>query len=61
VTVAEAKRLEFPRLVAVTVTVCCVVILFGAVYRPAALMVPSSDGLIVQIAAVLHVPATTNC
>ena len=45
------------RLRAVTVTVCSVRIRDGAVYRPAAEIVPT-DGLIDQVTAVLLVPET---
>jgi hypothetical protein len=47
---------------AVTITVCGVRILAGAVYRPAEEIVPT-DGLIDQVTAVLLVPKTVgaNC
>jgi hypothetical protein len=50
--------------VAVTVTVCCAVMLAGAVYNPAALIVPAPDeGLIDHVTAVLLVFETVavNC
>ena len=51
-----------PTLWAITVTVCDVRILDGAVYRPAEETVPT-DGLIDQVTAVLLVPKTVavNC
>jgi hypothetical protein len=51
-----------PTLRAITVTVCDVRILDGAVYRPAEEIVPT-DGLIDQVTAVLLVPKTAaaNC
>jgi hypothetical protein len=50
-------------LVAVTVTVCDEYGSPGAVYRPAALIVPAFVGLIDHVTAVLAVPATlaVNC
>jgi hypothetical protein len=51
VIVAEADLVESAWLVAVTVTVCCVVIVAGAVYTPLALIVPTPSGLIVHVTA----------
>jgi len=53
---------ESATLWAVTVTACDVVILDGAVYRPAEVIVPT-DGLIDQVTAVLLLPKTVavNC
>lgn len=50
-------------LVAVTVTVCCVVILAGAVYKPAALKLPVPAGLIDQLTLPFANPLTValNC
>jgi hypothetical protein len=50
-------------LVAVTVTVCCVVTEAGAVYRPGALQLPALGGAIVQMTAGLAVllMLTANC
>ena len=44
-------------LVAVTVTVCCVAIEAGAVYRPVAETVPTA-GLTVHVTAVFELPVT---
>jgi hypothetical protein len=54
---------EFAWLVAVTVTVCAVAMLAGAVYSPVELMVPNPAGEIVQVSAVLLVFTTLaeNC
>jgi hypothetical protein len=62
VTVADALFAGSAWLVAVTVTVCCVVMLEGAVYSPVVLMEPTS-GLIDQVTAVFVVPVTAavNC
>lgn len=50
-------------LVAVTVTVCCVATLAGAVYRPPLLMLPTPAGLIDQVTVVFADPVTVavNC
>ena len=50
-------------LVAVTVTICCELIVAGAVYRPVLDMVPTPAGLIDQVTAVLLDPETVavNC
>jgi hypothetical protein len=63
VTLAEADWVVFAWLVAVIVTVCCVVIVAGAVYRPDELIVPIFVGLIVQVTAVLYefVTVAVNC
>jgi hypothetical protein len=64
VTVAEAVAAVFAWLVAVTVMVCCVPMLAGAVYRPEELIVPAPDeGLIDHVTAVLLVFETVavNC
>ncbi len=63
VTVAEAVLVLSNTLVAVTVTVCCVLITVGAVYNPALLTVPVPLGLIVQVTAVLGALVTVpvNC
>ena len=60
--VALADFVGSETLWAVTVTVCDVRILDGAVYRPAEEIVPT-DGLIDQVTAVLLVPKTAavNC
>ena len=52
VTVADAETVGSAWLVAVTVTVCCEVMLDGAVYKPEELMVPTA-GLTDQVTAVL--------
>ena len=52
-TEAEADCAVFDRLVAMMVTVCCVVTLEGAVYNPAALIMPVPAGLIVHDTFVL--------
>jgi hypothetical protein len=59
---AEADTLALAALVAFTVTVCEPLIEAGAVYRPAAEMLPTA-GLIDQFTAVLLVPKTVaaNC
>ena len=59
---APADLVGSATLWAVTVTVCDVRILDGAVYRPAEEIVPT-DGLIDQVTAVLLVPKTVavNC
>ena len=61
--VADADWLASAWLVAVIVTVCCEFVVVGAVYRPAASIVPTPLGLIVQLAAVSLVLFTTevNC
>lgn len=58
-----ADRLGSAWLVAVIVTVCCVAILAGAVYRPAALSVPAPIGLIDQVTPGVQPPITEaeNC
>jgi hypothetical protein len=63
VTVAVAVAEELAWLVAVSVTVCCVVMLAGAVYRPEELMLPTPPGVIVQFTVVLLVLVTVavNC
>jgi hypothetical protein len=63
VTVDEADTAVFAWLVALTVTVCCVEIVAGAVYRPDELIVPVPVGLMVQVTAVLVVLVTVavNC
>src|SRR5258708_32525 len=53
VIVAEADLFVSVWLLAVIVTVCWLVMLAGAVYSPAALIVPVPAGLIVQVTAVL--------
>jgi hypothetical protein len=57
VTVAATDLVESAALVALTVTVSELVIEAGAVYRPAALMLPTT-GLIDHVTAVLLVPVT---
>ena len=57
VTVALADLLESATLVAVTVTVWALAIEAGAVYRPAALTLPTT-GLSDQVTALLEVPPT---
>jgi len=49
--------------VAITVTVCCVATVAGAVYRPELLIVPVPAGPIVHVTAVLLLFATVavNC
>jgi hypothetical protein len=63
VTTAEADFVVSATLVAVTVTLCCFVMLVGAVYRPEELIEPVPDGLIAQVTAVFEVFATlaANC
>jgi hypothetical protein len=63
VTVAVAVLVPSAALVAVTVTVCCVETLAGAVYKPAALIVPAPVGLIVHVTVVFEDPVTVgvNC
>ena len=63
VTVAVADLVESAWLVAVMVTVCCDVMLAGAVYSPDELTVPMPAGLIAQLTAVLLAFATVteNC
>jgi hypothetical protein len=63
VTFDEADTAVFAWLVAVTVTVCCVEMVAGAVYKPDELIVPVPAGLIVQVTAVLLVLVTVavNC
>jgi len=63
VTVAEAVAAVFAWLVAVTVMVCCMAMLAGAVYRPEELIVPVPVGLIDHVTAVLLVFETVavNC
>ena len=64
VTMAVADFVGSAKLVAVTVTVCEVLIDPGAVYSPAVLMAPVFvNGLILQLTAVLLVPVTVlvNC
>ena len=63
VTVAEALLVLSAVLVAVTVTVCCVLTVLGAEYKPAVLMLPTPVGLIDHVTAVLPVPETAavNC
>jgi hypothetical protein len=63
VTVAAADFVVSAWLVAVTLTVCCFMMLAGAVYRPEALIEPVPEGLIVQLTAVFEVFATlaANC
>jgi hypothetical protein len=58
VTIAEADFVESARLVAVMVTVCCVVMFAGAVYKPSPLIVPDPAGLIVQLTDVSPALAT---
>jgi hypothetical protein len=60
--VALADLVGSATLWAFVVTVCAVRMLGGAVYRPAAEMVPT-DGLIDQVTAVLLAPKTVaaNC
>src|SRR4051794_26833374 len=62
VTVAVPVLVLSAWLVAVTVTVCWVVMLAGAVYRPVLLMLPTF-GPIDQVTAVLALPVTVavNC
>jgi hypothetical protein len=61
-TVAEADWVMSAGLVAVMVTVCCAVIVAGAVYRPEELIVPTPE-LIDQFTAVLLALLTlaANC
>src|SRR5271157_145682 len=63
VIVAEADLVGSAWLVAVIVTVCCKPTAAGAVYNPAALIVPTPAGMAVQVTAVLLVLATlaVNC
>lgn len=63
VTVAEADFDVSAVLVAVTVTVCCVARLAGAVYKPDALTLPTPAGLMAQVTVVLANPVTVavNC
>lgn len=63
VIVAVANLVVSAWLVAVTVTVCCVVMLAGAVYRPVALIVPGAFEGIDQITPVLleFVTGAENC
>ena len=56
-TVPDADLVGSATLVAVNVIVCCAGMLLGAVYRPVDEIVPT-DGLIVQITAVLEVFCT---
>ena len=62
-TVAEADFVGSAWLVAVTVTVCCDVMLAGAVYKPVALTLPTPLGLIDQVTVELVVLVTVavNC
>ena len=62
VTVAVPDLLESATLVAVIVIVCVELIVAGAVYRPLAESVPT-EGLMLQVTAVLLVPVTAdvNC
>jgi hypothetical protein len=63
VTVAEALFAGSAWLVAVTVTVCCVVMLEGAVYSPVVVPIEPTSGLIDHVTAVFVVPETAavNC
>jgi hypothetical protein len=63
VIVDEADFVVSAWLVAVTITVCWLVILAGAVYRPEELIVPTPPGEIVQVTAVLPLFTTLaeNC
>ena len=63
VTVAEEEIAVFAWLVAVTITVCCELIVEGAVYNPDALIVPTPLGLSDHVTAVLVVFVTVaaNC
>ena len=63
VTLALADLLGSATLVAVTVTVCCVLMVAGAVYNPVLLIVPTF-GLSVQVTNVFPDPPLTvavNC
>jgi hypothetical protein len=61
--IAEAETVGSAWLVAVTVTLCCDVMLDGAVYNPEGLIKPELDGLMDQVTAVLLVFKTVaeNC
>ena len=63
VTVDSAHFVLSATLVALTVTICCVAILAGAVYNPPALRLPTPAGVRVQFTAVFAVPETdaANC
>ena len=63
VTVAEADLVVSAWLAAVIITLSCLVMLAGAVYRPEELIVPLPDGVMDQVTAVLLVFATVavNC
>src|SRR5580698_6061810 len=63
VIVAVTEFVGFAWLVAVRVTVCSVVMLAGAVYRPAALTLPTPAGFNDQVTAVLiaFFTVATNC
>ena len=61
--VALALFVESATLVAVTVTICCCVMLAGAVYKPPALSAPIPEGLTDQVTLWLLPPETVaeNC
>src|SRR5262249_19249794 len=63
VTVAGALFVPSAWLVAITLTVCCVATVDGAVYRPEAVTVPMPAGLSDQVTAVLLALPTVaeNC
>ncbi len=61
--VAEALFVLSATLVAVTVTVCCALIVAGAVYKPVLLILPVPLGLMLHVTAVFGVLITMvlNC
>src|SRR5579864_989965 len=63
ITVAAPVMAVLAWSVAVTVTVCCVAMLAGAVYRPVALTLPAPEGLIDQFTGELQLPmmVDVNC
>lgn len=63
VNVAVPDFVLSPTLVAVIVTVCCVLTLAGALYSPLALIDPAPVGLMLHVTLVLAIPATlaANC
>jgi hypothetical protein len=58
VMVADEDTVVSARLVAVTVTVCAVAMVAGAVYRPEVLIEPTPTGLLDQVTALLAVLVT---
>jgi hypothetical protein len=61
VTVAVAELPDPPPFAAVMVTVCCVVMLLGAVYSPAEVSVPGAPDDRDQAMSALHSLAAVNC